>query len=273
MREAATLFAAILAVISAPCAASPTARFGELNYVAKDIPPVPAGSYRNPILPGFQPDPSLVRVGDDFYLVNSTFSWFPGIPVYHSRDLVHWRQIGNAIDRPGMLNFAGLGTNRGVFAPAITWHEGTFYVINTCIECGGNFLVTAKDPAGPWSEPVWLDFEGIDPSLFVDDDGSAWMVNNGNPPEDPRYDGHRAIWIQQFDLKTLKLFGPRKVLVDGGVHPADKPVWAEGPHLFKKDGWYYLVAAEGGTAENHSETIYRSRRPDGPYEAGRSTRS
>jgi alpha-N-arabinofuranosidase len=268
MREAATLFAAILAVISAPCAASPTARFGELNYVAKDIPPVPAGSYRNPILPGFQPDPSLVRVGDDFYLVNSTFSWFPGIPVYHSRDLVHWRQIGNAIDRPGMLNFAGLGTNRGVFAPAITWHEGTFYVINTCIECGGNFLVTAKDPAGPWSDPVWLDFEGIDPSLFVDDDGSAWMVNNGNPPEDPRYDGHRAIWIQPFDLKTLKLFGPRKVLVDGGVHPADKPVWAEGPHVFKKDGWYYLMAAEGGTAENHSETIYRSRRPDGPYEAG-----
>ena len=164
----------------------------------------------------------------DFYLVNSTFGWFPGIPVYHSRDLVHWQQVGNAIDRPGMLDFHGLGVERGVFAPAITWHDGTFYILNTCVDCRGNFLITAKDPAGPWSNPVWLDFEGIDCSLFVDDDGSAWVVNNGEPPEAPRYSGHRAIWIQAFDLNTLKLFGPRKVLVDGGVHPQDKPVWARG---------------------------------------------
>jgi alpha-N-arabinofuranosidase len=268
MREAIAAAAVFLSVVSAPVAAAPTARFADLTYVARDVPPTPAGSYRNPILPGFQPDPSIVRVGDDFYLVNSTFAWFPGIPIYHSRDLVHWHQIGNAIDRPGMLDFKGLGTNRAVFAPAITWHQGTFYVLNTCIECGGNYLVTAKDPAGPWSDPVWLPFDGIDCSLFVDDDGSAWIVNNGEPPEKPRYDGHRAIWIQAFDLKTLKLFGPRKVLVDGGVHPQDKPVWAEGPHVFKRDGWYYLVAAEGGTAENHSETIYRSRQPDGPYTPG-----
>jgi alpha-N-arabinofuranosidase len=268
MREAMAAAAALLAMVCAPCAATPSARFGELSYVAESVPPTPAGSYRNPILPGFQPDPSIVRVGEDFYLVNSTFAWFPGIPVYHSRDLVHWHQIGNAIDRPGMLDFKGLGTNRAVFAPAITWHDGTFYILNTCIECGGNYLVTAKNPAGPWSDPVWLPFDGIDGSLFVDDDGTAWVVNNGEPAEKPRYDGHRAIWIQAFDLKTLKLTGKRKVLVDGGVHPEDKPVWAEGPHVFKKDGWYYLMAAEGGTAENHSETIYRSRRPDGPYEAG-----
>jgi alpha-N-arabinofuranosidase len=268
MREALTATAAILSLVSGPCAAAPTARFSELTYIARNVPATPAGSYRNPILPGFQPDPSIVRVGDDFYLVNSTFAWFPGIPVYHSRDLVHWHQIGNAIDRPGMLDFHGLGTNRAVFAPAITWHQGTFYILNTCVGCGGNYLVTAKDPAGPWSDPVWLDFDGIDCSLFIDEDGSAWIVNNGEPPEKPRYDGHRAIWIQQFDLKALKLFGPRKVLVDGGVHPEDKPVWAEGPHVFKRDGWYYLMAAEGGTAENHSETIYRSRRPDGPYTPG-----
>ncbi len=267
MRESLAAIGAILALFSAPCLAAPTARFADLAYVGASIPP-PAGSYRNPILPGFQPDPSIVRVGDDFYLVNSTFAWFPGIPIYHSRDLVHWRQIGNAIDRPGMLDFKGLGTNRAVFAPAITWHEGTFYILNTCIDCGGNYLVTAKDPAGPWSDPIWLPFDGIDCSLFIDSDGSAWVVNNGEPEEKPRYDGHRAIWIQAFDLKTLKLFGPRKVLVDGGVHPEDKPVWAEGPHVFKKDGWYYLMAAEGGTAEDHSETIYRSRKPDGPYEAG-----
>jgi alpha-N-arabinofuranosidase len=268
MREVLAAAAVALVIVSAPCRAAPPARFAELTYVAKETAPVSAGSYRNPILPGFQPDPSIVRVGADFYLVNSTFAWFPGIPVYHSRDLVNWRQIGNAIDRPGMLDFHGLGIERGVFAPSISWHDGTFYILNTCVDCGGNFLITAKNPSGPWSNPVWLGFDGIDCSLFVDNDGSAWVVNNGEPPEKPRYDGHRALWIQQFDLKTLKLFGPRKVLVDGGVHPEDKPVWAEGPHIFKRDGWYYLMAAEGGTAENHSETIYRSRRPDGPYTPG-----
>ena len=113
-----------------------------------------------------------------------------------------------------------------------------------------------------------LDFEGIDPSLFVDDDGRAWVLNNGAPEGTPRYDGHRAIWIQQIDLAAGRMVGPRKVLVDGGVHPEDKPIWAEGPHIYKVDGWYYLMAAEGGTAEQHSETIYRSRRPDGPYEPG-----
>ena len=268
MRQSRVAVCAIVAMVSMPCVAAPAASFTDLAYVAKAVSPTPAGRYRNPILPGFQPDPSIVRVGSDFYLVNSTFAWFPGIPVYHSRDLVHWRQIGNAIDRPGMLDFDGLGTSRGVFAPAISWHDGTFYILNTCVDCGGNFLITARNPAGPWSDPVWLDFDGIDCSLFVDDNGTAWVVNNGPPPEKPRYDGHRAIWIQQFDLKKLRLFGPRKVLVDGGVRPQDKPVWAEGPHIYKRGGWYYLMAAEGGTAENHSETIYRSRRPDGPYQPG-----
>jgi alpha-N-arabinofuranosidase len=260
--------AAVLASLAAPCAAAPSARFSQVSYTARDLPETPAGHYRNPVLPGFQPDPSIVKVGEDFYLVNSTFSWFPGIPVYHSRDLVNWRLIGHAIDRPGQLDFSGLGTNRGVFAPAIEWHDGLFYILNTCIECGGNFLVTAERPEGPWSDPVWLDFEGIDPSLFVDEDGTAWIVNNGAPVGEPRYEGHRSIWIQQFDLEKRQLFGPRKVLVESGVHPEDEPVWAEGPHIYKVDGWYYLMAAEGGTAEDHSQTIYRSRRPDGPYEPG-----
>jgi len=248
--------------------AAPVARFSNVSYEAAAEPPATPGMFRNPVLPGFQPDPSIVRVGDDFYLVNSTFAWFPGIPVYHSRDLVHWRLVGNAIDRPGMLDFKGLGIARGVFAPAISWHAGRFYILNTCVDCGGNFLVTAERPEGPWSNPTWLGFEGIDPSLFFDDDGTAWVVNNGEPADPPRYSGHRAIWIQQFDVATQRLIGPRKVLVDGGVHPEDKPIWAEGPHLYKVAGWYYLMAAEGGTAEQHSETIYRSRRPDGPYEPG-----
>ena len=254
---------------SGACAA-PTARFDYVTYQAIDEPPAPPpGTYRNPILPGFHPDPSIVKVGADFYLVTSTFGWFPGLPVFHSRDLVNWALIGHAIDRPGMVDFSGQGVvTDALYAPAITFHGGRFYIFNTCVRCGGNFYVTATDPAGPWSDPVWLGFEGIDPSLFVDDDGRGWLVNNGLPVGEPRYEGHRAIWIQQFDLASGKLVGPRTVLVDGGVHPEDKPIWAEGPHIYKVDGWYYLMPAEGGTAEDHSQTIYRSRSVTGPYEPG-----
>ena len=273
MREFAAVLALLLALSASPAAAAPTARFAEVTYRAAEVSPAPEGSFRNPVLPGFQPDPSIVRVGDDFYLVNSTFAWFPGIPLYHSRDLVNWRLIGHAIDRPGMLDFAGLSIDGdGVYAPAGQWHAGKFYIFNTCVRCGGriggNFYVTATNPAGPWSDPVDLGFDGIDPSLFVDGDGRAWLVNNGPPVGPPRYEGHRALWIQEFDLAAGRLVGPRKMLVDGGVNPADKPIWAEGPHIYKVGGWYYLMAAEGGTADRHSQTIYRSRRPDGPYRPG-----
>ncbi|MET0309634.1 MAG: glycoside hydrolase family 43 protein [Sphingomonas sp.] len=262
-----------LLALSAPlsAAAQPVARFDWFEYRGADpvdtARRVGQGEYRNPILRGFYPDPSVTRVGDDFYLVTSTFGYFPGIPVFHSRDLVNWTQIGNAIDRPGMLDFGRLGLSRGVFAPSIQAKDGIFYLLNTCVDCGDNFVVTAKNPAGPWSDPVWLpDLKGgIDPSLFFDDDGRSWVVNNGPPEGTPQYEGHRAIWIQEFDRKTLKSFGPRKVLVNGGVDFSKKPIWIEGPHIFKKDGWYYLSCAEGGTAEGHSQVILRSRTVDGPY--------
>jgi alpha-N-arabinofuranosidase len=250
-------------------AAASIATFDWFEYRGDDRLPRPAaGEYANPILQGFYPDPSITRVGDDYYLVNSTFTWFPGIPVFHSRDLVNWTQIGNAIDRPEQLDFKKLGLSRGVFAPDISWHDGTFYILNTCVDCGDNFVITAKDPAGPWSNPVWLPEinGGIDPSLFFDEDGSAWLINNLPPPGTPLYDGHRAIWIQRFDTKTLKLAGPRTLLLNGGVRPQEKPIWIEGPHIFRKDGWYYLIAAEGGTAENHSQVVLRSRVVTGPYE-------
>ena len=223
--------------------------------------------YRNPILQGFYPDPSITRVGDDYYLVNSTFAWFPGIPVFRSRDLVSWTQIGNAIDRPDMLDFGRLGLSRGVFAASITHHDGLFYILNTCVDCGGNFVITARDPAGPWSDPVWLpDLEGgIDPSLFFDEDGKAWIVNNGAPEGTPRYDGHRAIWIQAFDPASLRTTGPRTVLVDSGVDPSTNPKWIEGPRIFRHDGHYYLTCAEGGTEEGHSQVVLRADRPTGPY--------
>ncbi|MDG6078071.1 glycoside hydrolase family 43 protein [Erythrobacter litoralis] len=269
----------LLAAFSQGALAGPTATIDYMEYAAVDVPSnaqasmeaaaVPSSNtFRNPVLPGFHPDPSIVRVGDDFYTVTSTFSWFPGLPVLHSKDLVNWRLIGNAIDRPSQVDFSGLGTNRGLFAPAISYHNGKFWIVNTCIECGGNFVIMATDPAGPWSDPVWLDFGGIDPSLYFADDGTAWITYNDAPPGPPRYEGHRAIWIQQFDPGTMRMMAERELLVDGGVNPSDNPVWAEGPHIYKIDGWYYLLTAEGGTAYQHSQTIYRSRELQGPYRPG-----
>lgn len=229
--------------------------------------PLKTGEYRNPILAGYYPDPSVTRVGDRFYLVNSTFAHYPGIPVFESTDLVNWHQLGHVIDRPSQLSFEGLGTSKGVFAPAIAHHDGTFYVINTSVDGGGNFYVTAKSAAGPWSDPQWLhEIDGIDPSFFFDADGKAYVVNNGPPEGKPLYDGHRAIWIQEFDVATGKLVGPRKIVVNGGVDISKKPIWIEGPHLYKRGGWYYLMCAEGGTGPGHSEVIFRSKSPWGPYQ-------
>ena len=221
----------------------------------------------NPILPGFNPDPSICRVGEDYYIATSTFEWFPGVQIHHSRDLVNWTLIGHAIDRADQLDFSGLGTNRGLFAPAIEHHDGKFWIVNTCIECGDNFVITADRPEGPWSDPKWLEFGGIDPSLYFEGD-RAWIVYNDAPPGEPKYEGHRALWLQEFDKQTMQVLPERTLLVDGGVDPSTNPIWAEGPHIYKIDGWYYLLTAEGGTADQHSQTIYRSRNVDGPYVPG-----
>ena len=229
--------------------------------------PLASGSYRNPILPGYYPDPSVVAVGKMFYLVNSTFAHWPGIPVHESQDLVHWKLIGHALNDPTKVSFDGLGISRGVFAPSIHHHNGIFYVINTLVDAGGNFFVTAKNPSGPWSDPVWLkEIDGIDPSFFFDDDGKAYVVNNGPPDGKPLYDGHRAIWIQQFDTTANKLTGPRKVIVNGGSDISKQPIWIEGPHLYRIKGHYYLMCAEGGTERGHSEVIFRGKSPWGPFE-------
>jgi len=254
------------ALVAGNAQAEGPARFLWVDYNGTDGGAVPAGSYRNPILAGYHPDPSIVRVGADYYLVNSTFSWFPGIPVFHSRDLVHWRQIGNAIDRPGQLDFTGRGMSEGVFAPAINYHAGRFFIVNTCVQCGGNFVITATDPAGKWSDPVFLPtVEGIDPSLFFDVDGKAWLINNREPVGGSKYDGHRALWIEQFDPVALKMLGNPKMVVNGGVDLAAKPVWIEGPHIYRVKNTYYLTAAEGGTSVNHSQVVFRSDNVTGPY--------
>ena len=251
-------------------AQAPSAYFHWFEYTGHDRvfdAPLPPGAYRNPILAGFYPDPSITRVGDRFYLALSTFTYFPGIPVLESHDLVHWRQIGSVIDRPSELNFDGLGVSRGIFAPAITYHDGFFYVISTSVDAGGNFLSVARNPAGPWSDPIWLpQIDGIDPFLFFDSDGKAYILNNGPPAGPPQYEGHRAIWIQEFDLAARKPIGPRKVLINGGVDFATQPVWIEGPRLYHHDGWYILMCAEGGTSVQHSEVVLRARSPWGPFQ-------
>jgi xylan 1,4-beta-xylosidase len=253
----------------ATAAASTSVAFHEFEYTGRDTifeQPLPQGHFRNPILAGFYPDPSICRVGDDYYLINSTFSYFPGIPIFHSRDLVNWKQLGHVVDRPTQLNFDGLGITRGLFAPTISHHNGTFYVVCTLVDGGGNFLMTATNPAGPWSDPIWLKFDGIDPSLYFDDDGRAWMVNNGGPPHNrPLYQGHRAIWLQEFDIATRTLIGPRSIIVNGGADISTQPVWIEGPHLYKREGWYYLCCAEGGTSTAHSQVILRSKSVTGPF--------
>jgi len=247
----------------------PAVYFDWFEYSGHDAvfdQPAPPGTYRNPILAGFYPDPSVTWANGAFYLVNSTFTYFPGVPVLESRDLVHWRQVGQVIDRPGELNFDGLKVSRGIYAPSIAFHDGLFYVVTTAVDSGGTFLSIARNPAGPWSDPVWLpQVDGIDPSLFFDADGRAYILNNGPPVGPPKYDGHRAIWIQQFDVATRKPIGPRKVLVNGGVNFAKKPVWIEGPHLYRRNGWYFLLCAEGGTSVRHSEVVLRARSPWGPF--------
>jgi alpha-N-arabinofuranosidase len=249
--------------------AAPLAQFNWFEYSGHDSVferPLPVGTFRNPILAGFYPDPSITRAGNTFYLVNSTFTYFPGIPISYSYDLVHWHASGNVIERSGQLSFDGLSVSRGVFAPTIRFHNGVFYVISTAVDAGGNFLSVATNPQGPWSDPIWLpQIEGIDPSLFFDDDGKVYVLNNGPPAGPAQYAGHRAIWIQEFDLGARKLVGPRKVLVNGGVDFSKKPVWIEGPHMYRHDGWYLLMCAEGGTSTQHSEVVLRARSPWGPF--------
>ncbi|MBB3472860.1 glycoside hydrolase family 43 protein [Sphingomonas sp. BK345] len=258
--------AAALLAITGVTASAQVARFERFTYQGRsqEHAPLSAGQYRNPIVSGYYPDPSVTRVGDDYYLVNSSFAHFPGLPVFHSKNLVDWTQIGNAIDRPDQLDFTGRRVSEAVFAPDISYHAGVFYIANTCVACGGNFIITARDPAGPWSKPIWLPFEGIDPSIFWEGD-RAYIINNRAPNEPPRYDGHRALWVQEYDWRAGKMVGESTQLVNGGVDLATKPVWIEGPHLLKKDGLYYITAAEGGTGDNHSQVVFRSNALRGPF--------
>ncbi len=211
---------------------------------------------RNPILPGFSPDPSVCRVGRDFYLVTSSFAFFPGLPVFHSRDLRHWECIGHVIDRPGMVPLDGRDLSGGLWAPTLREHDGVFFLI--CAHArAGDFVCTAGDPAGPWSEPHWIPgAPGIDPSLFWDEDGRCYLTGNDWSR------GPCHIWGCGFDPEAFRLIGEPKELWRGALRDCHAP---EAPHLYKKDGRYYLLIAEGGTGFYHAVTIARSESPLGEY--------
>ncbi|NDV69473.1 glycoside hydrolase family 43 protein [Dysgonomonas sp. 25] len=208
--------------------------------------------YKNPVIPGFNPDPSICRVGDDYYLVTSSFEYFPGLPIYHSKDLVNWRQIGHCLTRDSQLPLQDVPSSGGLFAPSLRYHDGLFYVICTNVSAGGNFYCTATDPAGPWSEPVWVDIDSIDPDIFWDEDGKTYFVTQGN----------EGIRVTEIDIETGKVIGVER-LVWGGIGGR----FPEAPHIYKKDGYYYLLLGEGGTEYAHSATIGRSKHIYGPYES------
>lgn len=222
----------------------------------------------NPIQAGFYPDPSICRVGNDFYMVHSSFCYFPGVPIFHSTDLANWEQIGHVLDRSSQLVLDGCRHSQGIFAPTIRYHDGVFYMITTNVSGGGNFIVTSKHPSKDWSEPYYLGekAKGIDPSLFFDEDGRCYYIGTRGKEQNGEYDGDNEIWIQELDLTKMKLIGESTAIWTGAMKRA---VWAEGPHLYKKGEYYYLMIAEGGTAENHSITIARSKQIQGPYEGNR----
>lgn len=230
--------------------------------------PLPDKDYfYNPIIPGWYSDPSVATNGKDFFLVTSTFSFFPGVPIFHSTDLINWEQIGHVLTRSEQLPLEGQRTSEGIFAPDISYnkHNQTWYVITTNIK-KGNFFVKTKDPFGSWSDPIWLpDVHGIDPSFYFDDDGKAYIVYNDAPDGGSTYEGHRAIRVIRFDTETEKTIGPGKMIINGGVHPEEKPIWIEGPHLYKINGQYFLMCAEGGTEINHREVIFKGNAPMGEF--------
>lgn len=231
---------------------------------------------QNPILRGFNPDPSIVRVGDDYYVATSTFEWYPGVQIHHSRDLVNWRLVTRPLRRKSQLDMRGEPDSCGIWAPCLTYADRLFHLVYTDVKRYGrttqagsagaslrdvhNYLVTCPSIDGEWSEPIYLNSSGFDPSLFHDDDGRKYVVNVlwDHRPLHNRFSG---IALQEYSSERRKLVGPRRVIFEGTALG-----FTEAPHLYKRDGYYYLITAEGGTAWNHAVTMARSRELLGPYE-------
>ncbi|THD45099.1 MAG: glycoside hydrolase family 43 protein [Bradyrhizobium sp.] len=228
---------------------------------------------RNPILPGFNPDPSICRVGEDYYIATSTFEWYPGVQIHHSRDLANWRLVKRPLDRPAQLDMRGNPDSGGIYAPCLSHADGKFWLVYTDVKRFGdafndahNYLAAAPAIEGPWSDPVTLNSSGFDASLFHDEDGRKWLVNmvwdHRDPPPRPRpHHAFAGIRLQQYDPTAQKLIGEARMIFEGSALGL-----VEGPHLFRRGGWYYLTTAEGGTGYDHAVTMARSRNLAGPYE-------
>lgn len=221
----------------------------------------------NPILRGFHPDPSICRAGDDYYIATSTFEWFPGVRIHHSRDLVNWRPLTYALTRNSQLNMEGDPDSGGIWAPCLTYDNGLFYLIYTDVKSRQgafkdtpNYLVTAENIEGPWSEPVYLNSSGFDPSLFHDEDGRKWLVNMLWDHRTGR-NSFAGIVLQEYSAEEQRLVGPVT-----NIYKGTELALTEGPHLYRKDGWYYLITAEGGTQYDHAVTVARAKQIEGPYE-------
>jgi len=212
-------------------------------------------SYENPVLPGFYPDPSVIRVGEDFYLVTSTFEYYPGVPIFHSKNLIDWKQIGHVLHKDNQVNLLYRNSSEGIYAPVIRYHDGLFYMITTDVYGIGNFYVTASNPSGPWSDPITIPYGNIDPSLFFDDDGKVYVSIQSGFGEDSH------IIQYEIDIKTGEALTEPVVVFKGDGGP-----WVEGPHLYKINGMYYMMTASGGTGPQHREIIGRSTNPYGPFE-------
>ena len=225
----------------------------------------------NPILRGFNPDPSILRVGGDYFIATSTFEWFPGVQIHHSKDLIHWKLLIRPLDRVSQLHMLGNPDSGGIWAPCLSWSDGLFYLIYTDVKTwdgpfnfkdAHNYLVTAPDILGPWSEPIYLNSSGFDPSLFHDKDGRKWLVNMLWDFRKMRgSEMFAGIVLQEYDPAQKRLVGASRNIFAG------TPIGlVEGPHLYAHNGYYYLMTAEGGTSYEHAVTVARSKQIEGPYE-------
>lgn len=267
MSTKSSLAATLGIILLVSCSTEPgRARFTQYCYQGNDEcfeqTIDPSSQYLNPVVAGFHPDPSVCYDGEKYYLVNSSFSFFPGVPIFASSDLVGWEQIGHVLDRDSQVDLIGGDVSAGIFAPAVSYNEanGSYYMVTMNMTNYRVFYVKSQNPAEGWSEPIYLSRGGMDPSLFFDDDGKGYMVYTTRPADGWRYVGDMAICMNELDTETDTIKYETTQLAREGV-------WLEGPHLYKHEGYYYLMCAEGGTGDNHKEVIFRSRDIHGPYKS------
>lgn len=211
--------------------------------------------YTNPVVPGFYPDPSVIRVGEDYYMAASSFEYMPGLPIFHSRNLTDWRQIGHALNRRSQIDLSTRKSSEGIYAPTLRYHQGVFYLITTDVMGIGNFYIISMNPAGPWSDPICIPYGNIDPSLLLDDDGKVYVTVQSGA------DAESHIIQYEIDITTGQALTEPIAIAHG-----DGGVWTEGPHLYHIGSHYYLLCACGGTGRDHRTLVYRAERPYGPFE-------